>query len=111
MEALKINIFKILSKIKNIEPSEGRGKKHLISRYKRKFVLIDESYNANPLSVRNAIERFNTIQKDKFKKYLILGDMLELGSKSKNTTNICLELLTSQISIKYSLKEKNNFHI
>ena len=83
MKALKINIFKILSKIKNIEPSEGR--KHLISRYNRKFILIDESYNANPLSVRNAIERFNTIQKDKFKKYLVLGDMLELGSKSKNT--------------------------
>ena len=45
--------------------------------------MIDESYNANPLSVRNAINNFNLIKKEKFKKYLILGDMLELGSKSE----------------------------
>ena len=45
--------------------------------------MIDESYNANPLSVKNAINKLNLIKKNKFKKYLILGDMLELGSKSK----------------------------
>ena len=45
--------------------------------------MIDESYNANPLSVKNAIKKLNLIKKEKFKKYLILGDMLELGSKSE----------------------------
>ena len=45
--------------------------------------MIDESYNANPLSVRNAINDFNLIKKEQFKKYLILGDMLELGDKSE----------------------------
>ena len=49
----------------------------------KKFKLIDESYNANPLSVKNAIINFNSIKKEKFKKYLILGDMLELGHKSE----------------------------
>ena len=44
--------------------------------------MIDESYNANPLSVKNAIENFNSIKKESFKKYLLLGDMLELGNKS-----------------------------
>ena len=58
-------------------------KKHIISRYKKKFKLIDESYNANPLSVKHAIKNLSMIKKEKFKKYLILGDMLELGSKSK----------------------------
>ena len=53
-------------------------------RYKRKFKLIDESYNANPSSVKNTIKNLDMIKKEKFKKYLILGDMLELGSKSKN---------------------------
>ena len=33
--------------------------------------------------MRNAIRKLNLIKKKKFKKYLILGDMLELGSKSK----------------------------
>jgi MurE/MurF fusion protein len=78
---LKINEIKKI--FKNFEPSAGRGKTHLISRYNKRFTLIDESYNANPLSVKNAINSFNSIKKKKFKKYLILGDMLELGQKSE----------------------------
>ena len=80
---LKLNIQIIKHKLKYIEPSEGRGKLHSVYRYKKAFKFIDESYNANPLSVRNAIKKFNSIKNKKIKKYLILGDMLELGSKSK----------------------------
>jgi murE/murF fusion protein len=83
LKELKIDFFKVLSKFKNFTSPEGRGKKHIILRYKKKFQLIDESYNANPLSVKSAIKKLSLIKKDKFKKYLILGDMLELGSKSK----------------------------
>ena len=75
-----------LKKIKNFfvayQPDDGRGKIHKIKRYKKNFKLIDESYNANPLSVKNAIDNFNLIKKRNFKKYLLLGDMLELGRKS-----------------------------
>ena len=39
-----------------------------IKRYKKKFNLIDESYNANPLSVKNAINKFCQIKKLKFMK-------------------------------------------
>ena len=45
--------------------------------------MIDESYNASPFSVKNAINNFSFIKKGKFKKYLLLGDMLELGKKSE----------------------------
>mgnify|MGYP001249332257 FL=1 len=82
LKVLKIDINKIKVKLKNFESPEGRGKKYKIIRYKKKFNFIDESYNANPLSVKNAINKLNLIKKAKFKKYLILGDMLELGSKS-----------------------------
>ena len=68
---------------KDYQPSEGRGKIHKINRYKKTFNLIDESYNANPFSVKNAITSFSEIKKEKFKKYLLLGDMLELGKKSE----------------------------
>ena len=71
-----------LNPIKNLTPAEnfsgikGRGKliktKHLS--------IIDDSYNANPLSVYNAIK---TLSKLKGKKILVLGDMLELGDLSK----------------------------
>tara|TARA_B100001057_G_scaffold13815_1_gene13137 strand:- start:20626 stop:23382 length:2757 start_codon:yes stop_codon:yes gene_type:complete len=83
LHALKIDPRKMVSKMKNFDLSEGRGKKYLVKRYNKKFNFIDESYNANPLSVKNAINKFNSIKKKNFKKYLILGDMLELGSKSK----------------------------
>jgi len=76
------------SKIKNFsnyfQPIEGRGKKHLISRYKKNFYLIDESYNANPSSVKNAINNFSNIKRKQEKKFLLLGDMLELGKKTNN---------------------------
>ena len=51
-------------------------------RLKNKLIyLTDESYNSNPLSLKFAIENFNTQSKNN--KYLILGDMLELGKFSK----------------------------
>jgi murE/murF fusion protein len=45
--------------------------------------LVDESYNSNPLSLKSSILNFDKIQINKGKKYLLLGDMLELGKRSK----------------------------
>ncbi|MDC0952547.1 UDP-N-acetylmuramoyl-L-alanyl-D-glutamate--2,6-diaminopimelate ligase [Pelagibacteraceae bacterium] len=83
LKVLNLNLSTISKFFKNYEPTEGRGRIHDIKRYSKKFKLIDESYNANPLSVRNAINNFSSIKKKKLKKYLILGDMLELGRKSE----------------------------
>ena len=52
------------------------GKVHKIKRYNKNFKLIDESYNANPLSVKTAIRNFKSIKKLNFKKlYFLLGDI------------------------------------
>ena len=83
LEVLNLNFDKILKYYKTYQPSDGRGKIHSINRYNRNFKLIDESYNANPLSMKSAIQNFDSIKKDNFKKYLILGDMLELGKRSE----------------------------
>ena len=83
LKALNISLSKFKTKFKKLDTSEGRGKKHIISRFKKKFKLIDESYNANPSSVKSAIIKLSLVKKKGFKKYLILGDMLELGSRSK----------------------------
>jgi len=82
LSELNLNIKKTIKIFKIFEPSDGRGKIHKIKRYNKNFRLIDESYNANPLSVKNALYNFSSIKKNKFKKYLLLGDMLELGKKS-----------------------------
>ena len=44
--------------------------------------MIDETYNSNPLSLKTAIENYDKIDSKKCNKYLILGDMLELGKHS-----------------------------
>ena len=84
IKELNLGFKNIKTVFENYEPTEGRGKTHIILRYNKKFKLIDESYNANPLSVKNAINSFDAIKKEKSKKYLILGDMLELGRKSES---------------------------
>ena len=83
LKALNLSPKKNIKIFENFYPSDGRGKIHKIKRYKKIFNLIDESYNANPLSVKNALNNFSHIKKNKFKKYLLLGDMLELGAKSE----------------------------
>ena len=74
---LKKNIF-LSFKIPN-----GRGDIAKIKIDNKKLNLIDESYNSNPLSLKSAILNFDKIKIDKGKKYLLLGDMLELGKHSK----------------------------
>ncbi len=82
LKELNLDLNKITQVFKRVQPSEGRGKIYKIRRYKKRFTLIDESYNANPFSVKNALNSFSKIKKNKFKKYLLLGDMLELGKKT-----------------------------
>ncbi len=83
LSILNLDLFKIKNLTNSLSSVEGRGKIHIIRRYKKKFNFIDESYNANPSSVKNAIANFSKIKKNNSKKYLLLGDMLELGKKSE----------------------------
>ena len=82
MKYFKLNLKKIKNSNFFSQAVSGRGKIHNVKRYNKRFKIIDESYNANPLSVKNAIFNLSNIKKNNFKKYLLLGDMLELGSKS-----------------------------
>tara|TARA_B100000029_G_scaffold429630_1_gene440118 strand:- start:241 stop:906 length:666 start_codon:yes stop_codon:yes gene_type:complete len=62
----------------------GRGDIKTIKKFKKTFKFIDESYNANPLSMKSAIYNMNNYKKEnREKKIIFLGDMLELGKKSK----------------------------
>ena len=54
------------------------------SKQPKKFKFIDESYNANPLSMRSALKNMKFYKKKvSNKKLVFLSDMLELGEKSK----------------------------
>jgi murE/murF fusion protein len=83
-----MSIFLDISKLnKNIfmgfKTPNGRGDIVKIKINKKNISLIDESYNSNPLSLKSAILNFDKIKINKEKKYLLLGDMLELGKHSK----------------------------
>ena len=82
LKILNLDLGKIGKFFEKICSLNGRGKMHDVARYKTKFKLIDESYNANPLSVKNALINLSNIKKNNCKKYVLLGDMLELGKKS-----------------------------
>jgi len=51
-------------------------------RTKKKFWIIDDTYNANPLSVKSAIESLACFSA-KGKRVFVFGDMNELGLKAK----------------------------
>jgi murE/murF fusion protein len=74
---LKKNIFM------GFKTPDGRGDMTKIEINNKRLNLVDESYNSNPLSLKSAILNFDTIKINKGKKYLLLGDMLELGKHSK----------------------------
>ena len=61
----------------------GRGDHSTIKIGNKKINLIDESYNSNPLSLKSALKNYDNIDTKKYRKYLLLGDMMELGTHSK----------------------------
>ena len=73
------NFFKLIKKFPIVH---GRGKEHKLRFGNQRINLIDESYNASPTSMNNSINYFeNLICKKNQKKFLILGEMNELGKK------------------------------
>jgi len=79
-----LDIFKISKKMfVNFKIPNGRGDISKIKINKKNLNLIDESYNSNPLSLKSAILNYDKLNSKKSKKYLLLGDMLELGKHSK----------------------------
>ena len=75
--------MKLIILFLNFEVPNGRGDFSKIKVNGKNINLIDESYNSNPLSLKSAILNYDKINSKKSKKYLLLGDMLELGNHSK----------------------------
>jgi UDP-N-acetylmuramoyl-tripeptide--D-alanyl-D-alanine ligase len=58
----------------------GRGERVVLGGDDRPLLLIDESYNANSASMRAALEVLASVDLPKGRKFVVLGDMLELGA-------------------------------
>jgi UDP-N-acetylmuramoyl-tripeptide--D-alanyl-D-alanine ligase len=67
----------------NLRPPPGRGRHSLIEVGNGAALLIDESYNANPASMRAALAVLAQAQVGpRGRRIAVLGDMLELGPKA-----------------------------
>ncbi|CAL7962507.1 UDP-N-acetylmuramoyl-tripeptide--D-alanyl-D-alanine ligase [Alphaproteobacteria bacterium] len=85
--ALGLNADKVMSHLSPFAALPGRGK---ISHLRRNIILIDDSYNANPASVKASINRLVHYKQKKGRLIAVLGDMKELG---ENAVRLHLELL------------------
>ena len=81
---LSNNISSLKNEFSNFQIPEGRGNEKNIRIKNKKIILINDSYNSNPISLNEAIYNFSLrIKNNNQRKILIMGDMLELGKKSK----------------------------
>jgi len=66
-----------------ISPMAGRGQRHRVRLVNGALTLIDESYNANPASMKAAIEMLADARPGPCgRRIAVLGDMRELGDRS-----------------------------
>ena len=68
----------------DLRPQPGRGARTVIPLDQGAVAIIDESYNANPASMRMALAVVAMIPRSEFKRRVaVLGDMLELGPEGR----------------------------
>ena len=66
----------------NYKIPSGRGDIKKVIVGSKRVNIIDESYNSNPLSLNFSIKKFDNLKINPNKKFMLLGDMLELGKFS-----------------------------
>jgi len=74
-----VTVSKFIPLVKNFKAARGRMRYQKVNR----IHWIDDSYNANPSSLKAAIELFKSYPPEK-RKILVLGDMLELGVRASD---------------------------
>ena len=84
---LGADLHHAIDALATLRPEKGRGRRHRLAIGNGSFTLIDESYNANPASMRAAIallaagarEESETNERGQGRRIAVLGDMLEMG--------------------------------
>jgi UDP-N-acetylmuramoyl-tripeptide--D-alanyl-D-alanine ligase len=83
LEALDVDLGDSLAALGSFEPLEGRGAERAVHLKAGDFTLIDESYNANPVSMASAIATLGA-RKAAGRRIVALTDMLELGGEARS---------------------------
>jgi UDP-N-acetylmuramoyl-tripeptide--D-alanyl-D-alanine ligase len=83
LEALNVSLEHSLQALAEFQPLEGRGAERQIRLPGGPFTLVDESYNANPISMAAAFASLG-VRKPMGRRIVALTDMLELGDEAPN---------------------------
>lgn len=83
IDALDADLALAALALAQLQAPRGRGERHLVEAPGRPFTVIDESYNANPASMRASIEALGQAEPEaRARRIAVLGDMLELGPEA-----------------------------
>jgi UDP-N-acetylmuramoyl-tripeptide--D-alanyl-D-alanine ligase len=82
-EALGADVQACAAALRRFAPQKGRGERFLLPTPDGPATIIDESYNANPASMRAALALLAATKPGpKGRRIAVIGDMLELGPKA-----------------------------
>jgi UDP-N-acetylmuramoyl-tripeptide--D-alanyl-D-alanine ligase len=99
LAALDVELQVGLEALSTFRPIEGRGAEKTVRISGGAFTLIDESYNANPLSMTAAFKSLGA-RKANGRRIVALTDMLELGAGSAEFhAGLALGLETAQVDL------------
>ncbi len=81
--ALGCDVAAVASALSDLKPPVGRGERTILDLGRAQALLIDESYNANPASVRAALATLAAVELPSgARRIVVLGDMRELGDEA-----------------------------
>ncbi|HXT09384.1 MAG TPA: UDP-N-acetylmuramoyl-tripeptide--D-alanyl-D-alanine ligase, partial [Roseiarcus sp.] len=81
IKALGAPLARCAAALAAFAPAKGRGERFTLSAPAGPFTLIDESYNANPVSMRAALALLGAAKPGPGgRRIAVIGDMLELGA-------------------------------
>lgn len=74
--AVGVNSRAVEAGLRSFEPVEGRGRRHVL---RNGTVIIDDAYNANPDSMRAAVDMLSRLSGPRI---FVAGDMAETGGEN-----------------------------
>jgi len=104
IDAVGADIGMAAKELANMVGLKGRGQRHTVEGLGGTFVIIDESYNASPVSVKAALEVLGGMNPGGGgRRVAVLGDMLELGEQTeKHHAALVATLIEQKINLVFT---------
>lgn len=106
VDALKGDLAKAAAALQHFVEPEGRGKIKELAVKGGRLRLVDDSYNASPVSVKGAVEKIAEIRDattGACRTVVVLGDMLELGEQAQDMhVGLVPTLVNNQMDIVFA---------